>query len=82
MNVENYCILCRCRSFDQSTKQPVNNFEPQKLWKYKQFWGLGPDPSCLEKNKLRKIKAALLKQYAVSLKKAVCKDRANRNGMQ
>ena len=82
MNLENYCILCRHRSFGQTTKQPLNNFEPQKPWKYKQFWGLGPDPRCLEKISVRKIKAELLKQYVVSLKKVACKDRANRNGMQ
>ena len=25
----------------------MNNFEPKKLWKCKQLWGLRPDPSCL-----------------------------------
>ena len=39
-----------------------------------------PDPSCLEKKSVRKIKAELLKQYVMSLKKVVCKDRASRNG--
>ena len=31
---------------------------------------------------VRKIKAELLRQYVMSLKKVVCKDRASRNGMQ
>ena len=48
----------------------------------KQFWGLRPDPSCLEKQiSVRKIKAELLQQYVMSLK-FVCKYTANRNGMQ
>ena len=35
-----------------------------------------PDPSCLEKKiSVRKIKAELLKEYVMSLKKVVCKDR-------
>ena len=42
MNLENYCILRR-----QTTKQLLNNFEPKKPWKYKQFWALRSDPSCL-----------------------------------
>ena len=33
-------------------------------------------------NNIRKIKAKLLKEYAMSLKKVVYKDRASRNGMQ
>ena len=83
MNLENYCIPRRHRLFDQTTKQPLNNFEPQKPWKYNQFWGLRPDPSCLEKKiSVRKIKDELLKQYVMSSKKAVYKDRTNRNGMQ
>ena len=32
-----------------TTKQPLCNFEPRKPWKYKQIWGLRPDPSCLLK---------------------------------
>ena len=32
-----------------------------------------PDPSCLEKKNVRKIKAELLKQYVMSLKGVVCK---------
>ena len=69
MNLENYYIC-------QTTK-------PQTPWKYKQFWGLRPDPSCLEKKRdVRKIKAEVLKQYIMSLKKVACKDRANKNGMQ
>ena len=83
MNLENYYIRRRHRLFGQTTKQPLNNFEPQKPWKYKQFWGLWPDPSCLEnKIRVRKIKAELLKQYVMSLKEVVCKYKANRNGMQ
>ena len=80
MNLENYCILRRHRLFGQTTKQPLNNFEP---WKPNQLWGLMPGPSCLEKKiSVRKIKAELLKEYVMSLKKVVCKDRASRNGMQ
>ena len=42
-----------------------------------------PDTSCLEKKiSARKIKAELLKQYVMSLKEAVFKYRAMRNGMQ
>ena len=49
----------------------------------KHFWGLRPDPSCLEKKvSVRKIKAELLQQYVMSLKGVVCKYTANRNGMQ
>ena len=33
--------------FDQATKQSLSNSEPWKPWKYKQIWGLGPEPSCL-----------------------------------
>ena len=39
INFENYCILCMQKLFGQTTKQPLNNFEPQKPWKYKQLWG-------------------------------------------
>ena len=28
-------------------QQPLSNFEPQKLWRYKQLSGLRSDPSCL-----------------------------------
>ena len=81
MNLENYCILRRHRLFGQTTKQPLNNFEPQKPWKYKQFRGMRPDPSCLDKN-VRKIKAELLKQYVMSLKNVICKNSTNRNEIQ
>ena len=33
--------------YDQTAKQTLNNFEPIKPWKYKQLWGMTPDPSCL-----------------------------------
>ena len=33
--------------YDQTAKQTLNNFEPIKLWKYKQLWGMMPDLSCL-----------------------------------
>ena len=47
----------------------------QKPWKYKQFWGLRPDPRWLEKKiSVRNIEAELLE--------IVCKYRANRNGVQ
>ena len=82
-NLEHYCILCRQRWFDQTTKQPLKNFEPQKPCKYKQFWGLRTNPSSLEKKiSVRKIKAGLLHEYVMSLNKFVCKVRASRNGMQ
>ena len=83
MNLESYCIRSRHLLFGQTTKQPVNNFETQKPWKYKQFWGIRPDPSCLEKKvSVREIKAELLKQYIMSLKEGVCKYSANRHGLQ
>ena len=44
---KNYCIPRRHRLIGQTTKQPSSNFEPRKPWKYKQFSGLRPDPSCL-----------------------------------
>ena len=43
---ENHCIPCRHRLLAQTTKQPSSNSESQKPWKYKQLWGLMPDPSC------------------------------------
>ena len=49
LNFENDCIPRRHKLFGQTNKQQLNNFEPQKPWKYKLFWGLRPDPSCLEK---------------------------------
>ena len=83
MNLENYCICCRHRLFGETTKQPLNNFEPKKPWKYKQFWGNRPDASCLKKKiNVRKIKAELLMQYVMIFEEGVCKYRANRNGMQ
>ena len=83
MNLENYCICCRHRLFGQTNKQPLNNFEPQKPWKYKKFRGLTPDPSCLEKIiSVGKIEAQLFNQYVMSLKEVVCKYSVNRNGMQ
>ena len=33
--------------FGHTTKQLLSNFEPWKSRKYKQLWGLGPNPSCL-----------------------------------
>ena len=67
MNLEGSCILCRHK----------------KPWVYKQLLGLKPGPSSLEKKiSVRKIKAELHKEYVMSLKKVVCKDRASINGMQ
>ena len=77
MNLENYCILRRHRSFGQTTKQPLNNFDPKKPWKYKQFWGLGPDPSSLEKNKCKKDKSWTTCEF-----KEGCLQIANRNRIQ
>ena len=51
LNFENYCISRCHKLFGQTTKQALNSFEPPKPWKYKQLWGMRPDPSCLWKNK-------------------------------
>ena len=37
-------------AFSHFAKQLLSNFELWKFWKYKQLWGLRPDPSCY-KNK-------------------------------
>ena len=42
-NPEIYCIPRTDRLLDQTTKQTLSNFEPQKPWKYKQLSGLKPD---------------------------------------
>ena len=47
LNPENYCIIRRYRLLGQTTQQPLSNFDRQKAWKYKQLWGLRPDPSSL-----------------------------------
>ena len=49
LNLEKYRIPHRHMLFCQTSKKPLSNFEPQKLLKYKQLWGLSPDPSCLYK---------------------------------
>ena len=82
MILENYCILGGHRLFGQTTKQPLNNCEPQKPWKYEQFWGLRPDPSSLEKNKCKKDKSWTTSGICYEFKNVACKDRASRNGMQ
>ena len=33
--------------FGQTTRQSFSNFEPWKSWKYKQRWGLRPEPYCI-----------------------------------
>ena len=38
------------RLLGQTTKQPLSNFESQRPWKYKQFWGVRPDLSCYRKS--------------------------------
>ena len=43
----NYCIPCRHGLLGHTTKQSLRNFEPKKPWKYKQVWGLRPDPGYL-----------------------------------
>ena len=43
LNPENYIIPCRYWLLGKTTKQPLSNFDPQKLWKYKQGRGLSPD---------------------------------------
>ena len=45
--IANTALPCRHRLLGQNTKQQLSNFEPQKAWKYKQLWGLSPDPSYL-----------------------------------
>ena len=50
LNPENFFILRRYRLLGQTTKQPLSNFETRQRWKYKQLFGLRPDPSCLEKS--------------------------------
>ena len=62
LNPENYCIPHRHRLLVQTTKQPLSNFDPQKPWKYKQLWGLRPDPSCLKKTKCNEIRIYILSQ--------------------
>ena len=47
MYPENYCSPRRHMLFGKGTKQPLSNSEPEKPWKYKQLWGLRPDPSYL-----------------------------------
>ena len=44
MNPENYRVPRRQRLLDQNTEERLSNSEPQKPWKYKQPWGLRPDP--------------------------------------
>ena len=68
MNLGNYCILYRHRLFCQTTKQPLNNFEPQKPWKYKQSWGQRPDPNSLEKTKCKKNKSSTTKGICCEIK--------------
>ena len=46
-NNKNQIKICL---FGQTTKQPLSNFEPWKSRKYKQLWGLWPDPSFLLNN--------------------------------
>ena len=40
----NYCIP---RRYGQTTKQPLNNFDRKKSWKYNQPRELRPDYGCL-----------------------------------
>ena len=37
LNPENYCIPRRQRLLGQTTKQPLDKFDPRKLRKYKQL---------------------------------------------
>ena len=46
-NAEKSLELLKICLFVQTTKQTLNKFEPWKSWKYKQLWGMGPDPGCL-----------------------------------
>ena len=43
----NYCIPRRHWLLGHTTKQSLRNFDPKKPWKYKQLWGLRPDPGYL-----------------------------------
>ena len=47
--LKNYWNTVKNILFGQSTKQPLNNLETRKSWKYKWLLGLDPDPSCLYK---------------------------------
>ena len=47
--LENHWNTLKICLFGQTTKQPLCNFEPWKPWKYKQLWGLVPEPSTLQK---------------------------------
>ena len=51
-----YCIPCRHRLLGQTTKLLLNKSEAQKPWKFKQLWGLWPDPNYL----LKRISVILL----------------------
>ena len=51
LNPGNYSISHRKRLLGQTTKPPLSNFGAQKPWKYKQLWGMSPDPSCFIKKK-------------------------------
>ena len=53
MNPENYSIPRRHSLLGQTTKLPLSNFEPQKISKYMELWGLRSDPNYLWKKCIR-----------------------------
>ena len=62
-NAENHLNKLKMFVFGQTTKQILSTFEPWKSWKYRQLWGLGPDPSCLFKKKKSVKQFFLTNQY-------------------
>ena len=46
-NRENKLLGRENRLLGRTPKEPLSNFEPQKLEKYEQLSGLRPNPSCL-----------------------------------
>ena len=74
MNLENYFIPHR-----QTNKQPLNlTLSSKNLENINNFQDWGLILVARKKISVRKIKVELLKQYVVSLKKVVYKDRASR----
>ena len=63
--LKNTVVSRRHSLLSQTTKQPLSSFEPRKPWKYKQLWGLRPDPSCLLKNKCSEQKGLITSLYLI-----------------
>ena len=49
MEYKNQCIPHGHALLDQTTRQPLRNFMPQKPWKYQQLWEMSYYPTCLWK---------------------------------